>query len=269
MTCHGRFPDSAPVYNAPMKIQHRLMLPALLLFALVAAPANGAEEPRPLLETETPHSILFTGNSFTFYNNAVYTHMRKLLMAEDQASRERIFLKSMTISGAVLGDHRGGMQQMLNSREWDVIVLQGHSREAIDPELMPNFHATLDQFSAVIDLHGARPVLFMTWAYSDRPEMITELEPAFAKLGKDMNIPVAPVGSAFAEAQRRIPGVVLHDEDRIHPSLAGTYLAAAVFYSTLYGKSPATLDYDAGLGEELAGQLRRIAWHSVQAFEGK
>lgn len=210
---------------------------------------------------------MFTGNSFTFYNNAIYTHMRKLLMAEDPASRERIFLKSMTISGSVLGDHRGGLQQLLNSREWDVIVLQGHSREATDPDLAPGFRAALEEFTAKIRQNGAEPVLFMTWAYADSPEMTGELEPAFLKLGSDMNIRVVPVGSAFAEAQRQIPGVILHDEDGIHPSLAGTYLAAAVFYSVLYGKSPAALDYHAVLDEDLAGELRRIAWSAVQNFE--
>ena len=243
------------------------MLPALLLFMLFAVPASASEHNVPLVESESPHSILFTGNSFTFYNNAIYTHMRKLLMAEDPGSRQRIFLKSMTMSGAVLGDHRGGLEQMLNSREWDVVVLQGHSREAIDPDLVPDFRASLDEFSASIRQNGAEPVLFMTWAYADRPELIVELEPAFVKLGMDLNIRIVPVGSAFAEAIRQIPGVVLHDEDKIHPSLAGTYLAAAVFYSALYGKSPATLEYDAGLDQELAGKLRQIAWQSVQTFD--
>lgn len=251
-----------------MKIDHRPILHALLVLVLYAVPAAGSERPSPLLETELPHSILFTGNSFTFYNNSIYTHLRKLLMKEDPASRERVFLKSMTISGAVLGDHHGGLQQLMKSREWDVVVLQGHSREALDPDLSPGFHASLEEFSAMIRQNGAEPVLFMTWAYADRQAMTGELEPAFTKLGKEMNMQVIPVGTAFAEAQRQIPGVVLHDEDRIHPSLAGTYLSAAVFYAALYGKSPADLGYDAGLDEELAGQLRRVAWHSVRIFEG-
>jgi hypothetical protein len=172
----------------------------------------------------------------------------------------------MTISGAILSDHAGGLLQTLNSRDWDVIVLQGQSREAIDSDMAPAFESTLRLFTKEIRSRGAEPVLFMPWAYSDRPEMTKQQARAFGKLGKELEIMVIPVGLAFEQAIKTIPAVVLHNEDRIHPSLEGTYLAAAVFYAALYSKSPVNLEYNAGLDETLARQLREAAWQTVQDF---
>ena len=92
--------------------------------------------------------MLFVGNSFTFYNNAIYTHLRKLLAAGEPAVRDPAFLKSMTISGAVLSDHRGGLEQMLEQWDWDVVVLQGHSLEALEAESRENFRAAAQRLGA-------------------------------------------------------------------------------------------------------------------------
>jgi hypothetical protein len=78
-----------------------------------------------------------------------------------------------------------------------------------------------------------------------------------------LDIVVIPVGLAFERAIENNPGVVLHDPDTKHPSLEGTYLAAAVFYAALYGKSPVSLGYNANLDETTARQLRQAAWQTV------
>lgn len=249
-------------------IRPTTLLMCLALFLLPGMVAFG-KEPTNHEPVDAPQSILFVGNSFTFYNNSIYSHLRKFLFAEDPATRQEIFLKSMTISGAVLADHRGGLQQMLESRPWEVIVLQGHSREAIDPTLAPAFQPVVHEFSEKIRSKGAEPVLFMTWAYADRPDMTDKLVRAYTRLGEASGIRVIPVGLAFAQARKQINDVRLHDADNVHPSLEGTYLAAAVFYSALYGKSPLELGYEAGMDGTLARQLRGVAWKTVSDYSGK
>lgn len=234
-----------------------------LLLSLSPITAVQAQDSQFITAIDPPESILFVGNSFTFYNNSVYTHLRKLLVADDPSSRGKIFLKSMTISGALLSDHRDGLMQVLSSREWDVLVLQGQSRELLDEKTAPGFKSTVRTYSDAIRSRGAEPVLFMTWAYADKPEMSVQLANEFRQLGKKMDIPVIPVGLAFKRALEELPGVVLHAADQKHPSLEGTYLAAAVFYSALYGKSPVALNYSAGLDDNIARQLRQTAWQTV------
>ena len=238
----------------------------ILLFLLLClfAPATNAEFDRK--ETPAPDSILFVGNSFTFYNNAIYSHLRKFLMAEDPSTRQSIFLKSMTISGAVLADHEGGLKQMLELRPWHTIVLQGHSLEAIDPLRAEGFSNALAEFAGLVRRHDARPVLFMTWAYADRPGMTEKLDTAFTRLGEQMEMMVIPVGLAFEKALENMPDIRLHAADKVHPSLAGTYLAAAVFYSALYGRSPEGLEYGAGLDTTVAKFLQHTAWQTTRDY---
>jgi len=237
-----------------------------LVLATLEVTIVEARESIPVAEIEPPESILFVGNSFTFYNNASYTHLRKLLVAEYASSRQRIFLKSMTISGAMLADHAGGLEQLLASRSWDVIVLQGQSRAAIDKDMAAGFESTARTYSKAIRARGAEPVLFMTWAYAGQPEMTAQLATEFGHLGRKLNVMVIPVGLAFGRATETINGIVLHDPDKKHPSLEGTYLAAAVFYASLYGKSPVPLAYNAGLDDKTALQLRQTAWQTVSEY---
>lgn len=247
-------------YNAS-----RFLKCLLLVLALAIAGSFPAHAREALLATgiKPPQSVLFVGNSFTFYNNAIYTHLRKLLVAEDASNRRKIFLKSMTTSGAMLSDHSGGLKQLLASRDWDIVVLQGQSREPVDDETAAGFQATALKYTEAIRAKGAEPVLFMTWAYADQPEMTHELSSEFKRLGRMLGVAVIPVGLAFERAIEDIPGVALYDPDQRHPSLQGTYLAAAVFYAAFYGRSPVALGYDAGLDETTARQLRQAAWQTV------
>ena len=234
-----------------------------LVLAVLGVNSVQAQEPRFDTGIEPPESVLFVGNSFTFYNNAIYTHLRKLLVAEEASNRQKIFLKSMTTSGAMLSDQSGGLKQLLTSRDWDIVVLQGQSREPIDDETAAGFQSTARAYTEAIRSRGAEPVLFMTWAYAGQREMTDQLASEFGRLGRVLDVAVIPVGLAFERAIENNPGVVLHDPDTKHPSLEGTYLAAAVFYAALYGKSPVSLGYNAGLDETTARQLRQAAWQTV------
>jgi len=170
------------------------------------------------------------------------------------------------INGAILADHRGGLVQMLDTHQWDVVVLQGHSREALDETMAKGFAATAHEYARTIRSKGGEPVLFMTWAYADQPEMMARLAETYAKLGDELEIRIIPVGLAFEKAARDISGVTLYMPDGIHPTLEGTYLAAAVFYAALFGASPMAINYDAGLDAGLARQLRDAAWRTVRKY---
>ena len=90
----------------------------------------------------------------------------------------------------------------------------------------------------VIRACGARPLLYMTWAYADKPEMAAQLARAYKRLGKEWKCPVAPVGLAWREALKLRPDFPLHVEDKSHPTPQGSYLAACVLLKALTGRSP-------------------------------
>lgn len=231
------------------------VLLALLLFV-----------PGPATAGSAPENVLFVGNSFTYFNNSLHGHFRKLLSSESPPVPADLVLKAMTISGEELASHEGGLGQMLKLYPWDVVVLQGHSLEAIEEERRPGLKDAAAKFTGMIREYGARPAIFMTWAYRDRPEMTGDLVSVYTELGIELDVMVVPVGLAFADALKANPDLDLHHPDGIHPSLEGSYLAACVFYAALHGKSPAGLAYTAGLEESLALELQESAWRTVSKY---
>jgi hypothetical protein len=58
---------------------------------------------------------------------------------------------------------------------------------------------------------------------------------------QDVNGLLFPVASAWLAAWRRDPTIALYSPDGLHPSMAGSYLAALVMYGVLYHRSPVGL----------------------------
>jgi hypothetical protein len=131
------------------------------------------------------------------------------------------------------------------------------------------FHEYAQKHSATIRANGARPILFMSWAYKDKPEMTGQLAEQYTKAGKANGAQVVPAGLAFAKSIARKPDLDLYVADKRHPSLAGTYLAACTVYAALLGKSPMGNAYSAGLPADVAAHLQQVAWETVREYEGK
>lgn len=242
-----------------------LLVAVLLGFGPVACaaeePASGAGSP--------PAKVLFVGNSFTYYNNSLHNYFRKLVTASDlefdKTSRARI----MTISGGHLPEHAGGITKVVGAEDWDVVVMQGHSLGPISEATAAPFRAAAREYSGFIREQGARPAFFMTWAYTGKPEMTARLDAAYSEIGRELDAQVVPVGLAFATATEQRPNIVLRIADGRHPTLAGTYLAACTFYAALFGQSPASLDYSAGLDTQDAAYLRDVAWKTVVEYNAR
>lgn len=237
------------------------MLTVLLLFAGSVALAGEVGREGP------PAKVLFVGNSFTYYNNSLHNHYRKLVTAAgvvtDDGSRARI----MTISGGHLPEHAGGFERMVESDDWDVVIMQGHSLGPITEETAGPFRDAAREFAGIARKHDARPVFFMTWAYTGKPEMTAKLDRAYSNIGRELDAQVVPVGLAFARVTTERPELALRIPDARHPTLTGTYLAACTFFAALHGQSPQGLAYDAGLGKVTATYLQQIAWETVQAYQ--
>ena len=205
---------------------------------------------------DDPQRILFVGNSFSFYNNGVHTHYRNLADAADTAVTARLF----TLSGGTLAEHTRTAAAVLASEPWDIVVLQGHSLGPLEPETVEAFRDSAATLADMARNVGARPVLFMTWAYEGRPEMTKPLASEYFATGKAVRADVVPVGLAYAHVTENHPDIALRTADAKHPTLAGSYLAACVFFAHFEGRSPVGLDYTAGLEPHVAEVLQSAAW---------
>lgn len=73
-----------------------------------------------------------------------------------------------------------------------------------------------------------------------------------------------PVGPAWQRVRKETGRIALYQRDHSHPTPAGSYAAACVFYSVLYGKPVARNPNGSNSAE--ANLVHRAAWEAVQEF---
>jgi hypothetical protein len=199
--------------------------------------------------------VLFIGNSFTVRNDL--PGMVAGLAAGDGKSLES---RVIWAGGASLRMHwnKGEAQQAIADGGYDFVVLQEQSTLPI--KNATRFHENVRLFDAAIKEAGARTALYMTWARKHEPENQQVLNEAYRAIGEELGAPVVPVGERW-ERCLGAPGCPpLHDADGSHPSLAGSYLAACVFYRTLFAGSPEGSGYHPdGLSAETVAFLRHCS----------
>ena len=123
--------------------------------------------------------------------------------------------------------------------------------------------------SEIVRANGMRPVLFMSWAYADKPEMTEALAEAYTIAGNANDALVIPAGFAFARVRKLQPELNLYAPDKRHPSPAGTYLATCVTFAALTGRSPVGNSYTMGLDGPTVELLQKAAWDTVQEYYGR
>jgi hypothetical protein len=257
----------------------------LIGFLIACAAAVSHAQTRPkLLESGVadPASVLYVGNSFFYYNNSLHNYVGRLVRAAEPGKRLRSV--SVTISGSGFDWHDVGSYFRPNAigaysfdagnnivfnkldKLFDLAILMDCSQCPVHPQLGAVFREYAKKHADTVRKHGARPVFFMSWAYADAPEMTAQLAEAYTRAANENDAFVIPAGLAFARAVAQRPSVNLYVADKRHPSMAGTYLAAATVYASLFRKSPVGLKYIADLDEATARFLQSVAWETVQDY---
>jgi hypothetical protein len=261
----------------------RLLALLPLLAAFAAAPTAQAQtSPKRTDPGARPEAMLWVGNSFFYYNNSMHGHFNQLAASLNEKPAVRG--TSVTVSGSGLDWHDmeslvrpnglgrysfvGDNEIRFNppGRQYDTVVMMDCSQCPIHPQLQQAFHDTVKKDAEILRKQGIRPVLFMSWAYKDKPEMTRQLSDAYTRAGNDNDLMVVPAGLAFAKAISRKPDLELYQADKRHPSLAGTYLASCATYAALFRKSPVGASYTAGLPADTAKLLQQAAWDATQDY---
>lgn len=263
----------------------RALLAACLVFTASLPVAADTKPTRKDLGAAPPDSLMWVGNSFFYYNNSMHNEYGRLARSIEDKFRPRSV--SVTISGAGIDWHDvaaylqpnligkysfvGDNEIRFNKagRQFDAVILMDCSQCPVHPQLQQVFHDTVKKHAETITKYGAKPVLFMSWAYKDKPDMIKGLADEYTKAGNANDALVIPAGLAFDRAVRLRPAVELYVPDKRHPSAAGTYLAAATTYAALRGKSPVGASYAGTLDPALARFLQEVAWETVQDYFGR
>lgn len=229
----------------------------------------------PALAGAADLRVLFIGNSFT-QGSPVPGGVPELFDRLARAGGQGDPLTIMSAAGGT--DFRyhttnAATRTDLASQSWTHVILQNYSTEPT--HLVDGTHSLANHFTYGTKLYElvlsnsprAQVVLYETWSravghslitgvsnasgYASTAEFQEELRANYQRLAADLNaahpaappVIVAPVGSAWesvgglrAAADPRF--VRLHGSDLYHGNESGYYLAAAVFYSRVFGVSP-------------------------------
>lgn len=198
--------------------------------------------------------VLFIGNSFTAINGGLDKQLEGLAPS--------ISTISNTASGYTLARHwaEGNAAQTIRQGGWKYVVLQEQSQTAVTDQ--KNFFEAVRKFDAEIRRVGAMPILLMTWERPDSTQFgvtTANVASAYQTIGRELVIPVAPAGLAFARSLRDKPSLGLYIQDG-HPTTYGTYLAACVLYGTIFRTTPVGNSFaDGGITAEQRAYLQQVA----------
>jgi hypothetical protein len=216
---------------------------------------------------------LFIGNSYTFCNNLPGTVKYFASTAGMELEVEMVARGGETLEGHW---YSPDSRDLMTRAEWDFVILQEQSTRPVeDPERMLRAAERIHQI-----VSAQNTILYLTWARKHIPEMQEQLTSSYERVANKIQGRVAPVGPAWQSLRADHGEVPLYVADNSHPSPLGTYLAGAVIYSTMFGKSP--LDLPSGmplpseacieneaiikLDDTVAGMLRTAAAKSCEEY---
>ncbi len=222
--------------------------------------------------------VLFVGNSLTFTNDL--PAMLVNIASSDPANHTQLEVNAETYPDATLNHMltKTAALTWAQAHHVDYVVLQEHSgwyetQSGFDDALK----SIADWRDALAPLNEA-PILFQVWAdgaggdvYANRDSTDAAKSPAgeagaaatsTQSLGHKLGLPVVAIGQAFARATQTPGAPDVFRLDHHHPSVAGTYLAALVFYRRFTGRSGADATYrpwgmsaaDAAMLVQLSGE---------------
>jgi hypothetical protein len=228
-----------------------VLLVAAWLLGVQAAPGQSKREIH----------VLWIGNSLTYYND-----LPRMVAELARAGRQPTLVHQQeTPGGCTLEKHwnDGKALNKLRSRKWDFVVLQEHSQMPLkDPAPMFEY---AKRFAAEIKKQGGETLLYLPFPLAKAPENQGKLTTLHENLAAQIKARVVPVGPAWAQALATDKPPRLYHTDMVHPGKDGSYLAACVFYATIYGKSPEGLPGKiGGLSDKEAQRFQAIAWHVVR-----
>ena len=258
--------------------------------ALVLCACSLAPPPHP---GSYPDKILFLGTSDTWFNDGVNLHLQG--MAASAVPPLTIETEAKIVFGAPLEEQweSSGVQHAVKEDAWDVVVVEGELAMGAGEDAV-DYMEYVDKFDGLIRSVGARPVLFLDWSiepdshhakYNPTPSL-EEIDRIVSAAGGKIGAEVAPVGLAWQRSLAERPELELYDPDGIHPNAHGTYLTTAVFYATLFDRSPQGVAYDLGdifpehkaydefrqryaITDEDKAYLQRIAWETTQEYQAQ
>ena len=212
------------------------------------------------LDMNKTYSILFIGNSYTYYNDMPTAIFEK--MAESvgyTVDVTAITQGAWTLEKFADPTDTYGKEvdkALKGTKKYDFVILQEQSaRPAYSDTYKAKFYSAVRNLSERIRATGATPILYSTWGRKSGSSTLTDngwtnesmtwkLAAAYQAIGDELNISVAHAGLAFYDVYTNNKSIELYNSDKSHPSAYGSYLAAATLFAKIFNVDPTTINAD-------------------------
>lgn len=215
--------------------------------------------------------ILFLGNSYTYVNNLPQ-------MTADMATStgDTLVFDSSAPGGQTLEGHTTNTVSLGKMAQggWDYVVLQEQSQRPAfsDGQVMAEVYPYARKLDSLIRAGSpcAETVFYMTWGRQNGDAgncavwppictyagMDSMLRARYIHMAEENDGILSPVGAVWRYLRTNHPTINLYSGDGSHPDVAGTYAAAACFYTVLYRKDPTLINHTAGLNAATATDIK-------------
>ena len=227
------------------------------------------------VKSQTSKKVLFLGNSYTYVND-----LPSIIDSLANNDGNDLIHDQNTPGGYTLEEHSTNTTSLskIALQSWDFVVLQEQSQRPAFPqsqvatEVYP--YAEILNDSIVSNDSCSETLFFMTWGRQNGDQTNCQYYPpictyegmqqglrySYLKMGVDNYASVAPVGMAWKKVREITNDTInLYSSDESHPSIYGSYLAACVFYTSIFDKSPIGNNYHFNLSDSTALLLQTIA----------
>lgn len=226
--------------------------------------------------------VLFIGNSYTYYN--LYPmQLKEIAWNEGHYLECATYLHGGYTMKQHLSDHVS--RETIEQGGFDYAFLQDQSLHSlrIGTSVDQDVVGWMGKMKAKVEKHSPKAKCFieLTWGRKDGnntikgkkladlvsgyPEFFTSYKAMqdvitanTTAMAQQLNVGLSPVGVAWEIVRRERPEINLYIKDGSHPSVAGSYLSAAVGYLTLF-KEPFKADTPVTLNADVARYLRSVA----------
>lgn len=213
-------------------------------------------------QTSKKIKVLFIGNSYTYVNN-----LPQLIYNVALANGDTLVFDSSAPGGFTFGNHflNSTTNTKISAGGWQYVVLQAQSQEPsfspgqVNSQTLP-YAIKLD---SLIKHYNpcATTVFYETWGRKNGdasncafyPPICTytgmqnRLKESYKLFADTCHAILSPVGEAYRSSITASPSINLYQADESHPSVEGSYLAAALFYEVLFQRSVTSNTYNPGL----------------------
>jgi hypothetical protein len=255
-----------------MKIVYRLIISSSI--CLIAAEAKAQDDTL---------RVLFIGNSYTYVND-----LPNLFANLAESGNHHVATDMSAPGGYTLEQHSLDSATLAKIEEanWNYVILQEQSQyPVIDFYRYGSMYPSARILDSLITARGSRTAFYMTWGrkyggvqiinghsspdFRDFFQMQDSLGSAYSQITNELAAVLSPVGNAWAMARQIDTTIQFWQSDNSHPTVAGSYLAACVFYTTLFHESPLGLSYYGGLESDLALFLQQVAERTVMSVNNQ